>query len=126
MSKKEQDNLRGHRLLLRLKCVKLVQSGKSASEVARLHGQSPRAVSYWVTRFKQRGVDGLNDTRTHSGRKPRLTSAQMKKANRFVKGFQTKSKPVTGIILSKYIRDTFGVTLTLRQCQRIIKALPNG
>src|SRR5450631_4230486 len=86
-----QRHLRQERLLLRLKCVKLVQNGKSASEVARLHRQSPRAVSYWVTRFKLNGVEGLEDTRTRSGRKSRLNPSQLKKVGSFARNFHRTS-----------------------------------
>jgi transposase len=120
--KRRKDTLQ-QRLLLRLKCVKLIQNGKSASEVARLHGQSSRAVSYWAMRFKQHGIEGLKDARSRSGRKSRLDPSQTKTMEAFVMQSRKKSSPITGNLLSKYIKDTFGISLTVRQCERIIKRI---
>jgi transposase len=121
--KQKLDAGRQWRLRLRLKCVKLVQNGKSASEVARLHSLSPRAVSYWVTRFQLHGIEGLTDARIRSGRKSRLNRSQMKNVESFLKIFRKQSNPITGIILSTFLRDTFGLSYTVQQCRRIIKKL---
>jgi transposase len=110
------------RLLHRLHSIALVLSGLSASEAARLYGDSPRAVAYWVTRYKQRGLEGLQEE-SRPGRPSRLNPSQTEKLRGFLKQSRKRSQKVTANVLSKYIKQTFGVTLTIRQCWRILKRL---
>jgi transposase len=110
------------RLLHRLHCVALVNHGLSASEVARAFGDSPRAVAYWVTRFKKVGIDGLREE-AKPGRPSKLNSSQMKKLQTFLKRPHGGSPPITAEKVSAYISNEFGVFLTLRQCWRILKRL---
>jgi len=110
------------RLLHRLHAVTLVLSGLSASEVGRIYDDSPRAVSYWVTRFKAAGVEGLNEE-TRPGRPSRLNQSQMKKLQTFLNGVALTSKKEKAEALSKYIAKEFRVALTVRQCLRIVDQL---
>jgi transposase len=110
------------RLLHRLHSIALVLSGLSASEAARLYGDSPRAVAYWVTRYKQRGLEGLQEE-SRPGRPSRLNPSQTERLRMFLKQSRKRSQKVTANVLSKYIKQTFGVTLTIRQCWRILKRL---
>jgi transposase len=100
----------------------LVVNGLSASEVGRIFGDSPRAVAYWVTRFKRDGLDGLRDE-TRPGRPPKLNPVQMQQLQLFVKQSRAKSRLVKAQTVSEYISKQFGITLTLRQCWRILKRL---
>ena len=45
----------------RLYGVLLVAQGMTCPEVARLLGDAPRSVVYWVHRFDQQGLDGLSE-----------------------------------------------------------------
>ena len=110
------------RLLHRVHCVALVYFGLSASEVARAFGDSPRAVSYWVTRFKKDGLNGLHDE-DNRGRPSKLNSDQKKKLLSFIQQSRAKAQTVKPEMLSKYITNEFGVVLTTRQCFRILKRL---
>lgn len=110
------------RLLHRLHCVALVCNGYSASEVGRIFGDSPRAVAYWVTRFKKDGMDGLREE-TRSGRPSKLNPSQMKKLQTFLKQSHARSQPVKAQTLSEFIIKQFGIVLTIRQCWRILKRL---
>jgi len=110
------------RLLHRLHCVALVNHGCSASEVARIFDDSPRAVSYWVTRFKKKGVDGLREE-AKPGRPSKLNPSQMKKLQTFLQKSCGESPPITAETVSAYISKEFDVFLTLRQCWRILKRL---
>ncbi len=116
--------LRGHsshdRLLHRLHSVVLVAHGLSASEVARIYGDSPRAVSYWVKRFNKDGAEGLEEE-VRPGRPSKLGQAQMNQVRRYVERYRTESKRLNAQLLSDYIIRGFGVKLTLRQCWRILK-----
>jgi len=110
------------RLLHRLHCVTLVVNGFSASEVGRIFGDSPRAVAYWVTHFKKDGIDGLWDE-SRPGRPSKLNPSQMKRLQTFVKQSHARSRPVKAQTLSEYISKQFGISLTPRQCWRILRRL---
>ena len=110
------------RLLHRPHCVVLVNHGFSASEVGRIFADSPRAVSYWVTRFKKDGIDGLREE-TRPGRPSKLNPSQIKKLKAFLKQSRAESQSVKPETLSEYISNEFGVVLTSRQCYRILKRL---
>jgi transposase len=110
------------RLLHRLHCVALVAYGLSASEVARIFDDSPRAVAYWVKRFKTHNLAGLEEE-SRPGRPPKLNPAQMNKLQLFLKRSQADSQPVKADTLAVYILKEFGIVLTTRQCWRILKRL---
>ena len=110
------------RLLHRLHSVALVLSGLSASETARIYGDSPRAVAYWVTQFKKDGLDGLHEE-TRPGRPSKLNQSQLKKLQTLLNKSATKSKSVKAEILAEYISKEFGIVLTVRQCWRIVNRL---
>lgn len=118
------DALRGssvsERQLHRLHSIALVLAGYSASQAARLYGDSPRAVAYWVERYKEGGLAGLNEE-SRPGRPPRLNDAQMQKVQAFVKDRRKRSEPINADVIAKYIEITFGITFTIRQCWRILK-----
>jgi len=104
------------RLSHRLHCVALVLHGSSASEVARIFGDSPRAVAYWVKWFQSRGIDGLKEE-SRSGRPSKLNATQAKDVQQFI----SCSKRLKAETLSEHIEKTYGISLTVRQCSRILK-----
>lgn len=108
------------RLLHRLHCVVLALNGFSASESARICGDSPRAVAYWVRRFKQGGIEGLKEE-SRPGRPPRLNDAQLKKVQTYLTEAGAQSKLVNAEMLSAFILKQFKIFLTPRQCLRILK-----
>jgi len=110
------------RLLHRLHSVVLVFNGLSASEAARMYGDSPRAVAYWVTRFKEDGIEGLQEE-VGRGRPSRLNADQWKKVQIFVNQSTAKSKPLNGQAVSAFLLAEFEIALTPRQCWRILKQL---
>ena len=107
------------RILHRLHSVALVLSGRSASEAARIYGDSPRAVAYWVTRFEKQGIRGLGED-SRPGRPTKLKSLQTKKVRAYLNKSRERSQPVSAKALQQYIKQGFGVTLTTRQCLRIL------
>jgi transposase len=120
------ETLRGdssrERLLHRLHSVALVLSGLSASEAARIYGDSPRAVAYWVTQFKKDGLDGLHEE-SRPGRPSKLNQSQLNKVQLFLNKSAEKSKSVKAEILAEYISKEFRIVLTVRQCWRIVNRL---
>lgn len=111
------------RFLHRLHCTVLVATGQlSASAVARIYGDTPRAVAKWVVRFGTHGLGGLREEQ-RSGRPSTLSAAQTGKLARFVGERRAKSQPVTGPLLADFIERSFAVRLTVRQCWRILKKM---
>ena len=110
------------RVLHRLHCVTLVLSGLSSSEVARIYDDSPRAVAYWVERFKRDGLQGLHEN-ARPGRPAKLNQSQLKKLQTFLSKHPEKPNSIKAEILAEYISKEFDVTLTVRQCWRIVDRL---
>lgn len=126
MNTKTLATLRGEtareRTLHRLHSVVLVIFGLSSKEVAKAYGDSPRAVAYWVTQYKRRGVAGLKG-KTSPGRTPRLTEAQTKSLRSALTREEKMGRRVDGAWLQVQITKSFGVSYTDRQCRRILKQL---
>lgn len=108
----------------RLHGVLLVAQGMTCPEVARLLGDAPRSVEYWVHRFEKRGLGGLTEGE-RSGRPSRLNEEQIKEINRVL-----REKPSDagmrvnlwdGKTLSAWIEKAFGIGLGVRQCQRLLR-----
>jgi transposase len=110
------------RLLHRAHCVVLVLYGLSASEVARIFGDSPRAVAYWVKQFQNDGMKGLGED-SRPGRPSKLTTEQKRRLEAFIKRSRAKSKGVNAEALSRFILHEYGVILTIRQCLRILRRI---
>jgi transposase len=110
------------RLLHRLHSVTLVLNGLSSSETGRIYGDSPRAVAYWVKRYKKDGLQGLHEE-SRPGRPSKLNPSQLKKVQTFLNKSAARSKSVKAVILAEYISKEFGIVLTVRQCWRIVNRL---
>src|SRR5215470_19360659 len=93
----------------RLHGVLLVAHGVTCPEVAALLGDAPRSVEYWVHRFQQKGLSGLQEGE-HAGRPRRLDEKQMEAINRALRG-----KPSDGKTLSAWIGKEYGIQLGVRQ-----------
>jgi len=110
----------------RLHAVLLVAQGVSCPEVARLLGDAPRTVEYWVHRFEEDGLYGLVDGE-RAGRPSRLDDAQFEEIGRVVRGSPLEAGLTTatwdGKSLGAFIESQFGVSLGPRQCQRIFRQL---
>ena len=108
----------------RLHGVLLVAQGMTCPEVARLLGDAPRSVEYWVHRFQKRGFGGLTESE-RSGRPSRLNKAQIKEINRVLRDKPSNAGMRVnlwdGKTLSAWIEKTCGVKLGVRQCQRLFR-----
>jgi transposase len=126
VTKEILSHLRGssphERFLHRLHSTVLVLKGFSAVEIAEIFDDSPRAVAYWARRFKQSGTDGLKEI-ARPGRPSKLNSAQIRKVQRFVEKTKGKTQKENAEMLSAYIRKEFKISLTPRQCWRILNRL---
>src|SRR3984893_1368013 len=68
----------------RLHGVLLVAQGMTCPDVARLLGDAPRSVEYWVHRYQSQGLAGLTEGE-RSGRPRRLSEKQLEAVNRMLR-----------------------------------------
>lgn len=103
----------------KLRSVRYVLGGLSTVAVGLKYGDSQRAVSNWVQRFKKNGLKGLEEA-PRSGRPSTLNPTQMKKLKAFVSATRARSEVVSGQLLADFIKKSFGVALTRQQGRRIL------
>jgi transposase len=112
------------RYVHRLHAILLVSSGVSCQQVAELLGEDRRTLQRWVRRFEADGLEGLREGE-HPGRPSTLTERQWEKLKRDLSR-RPKSMGVVlfrwdGKLLAAHLQEKYGVTLGLRQCQRILR-----
>lgn len=110
----------------RLHAILLVARGMTARQVAELLGDAPRTVQYWVKRFQDQGLTGLEDS-NRPGRPARLTHQQLAQIAaalpRDPKIVGVAADSWDGHALSDYVRHRYRVSLGVRQCQRVLRGL---
>ena len=110
----------------RLHGVLLVAQGMTCPQVARLLGDAPRSVEYWVRRYQVQGLAGLAEGE-RPGRRRRLNEEQIAAINRVVRNKPSDAGMRVnlwdGKTLSAWIEKTYGIQLRVRQCQRLFRQL---
>jgi transposase len=110
----------------RLHGVLLVAQGLTCPEVGQLLGDSPRTVVNWVQRFESRGLASLSEGE-RPGRPSRLNEAQLARVEAALRDSPSKFDLPTemwdGPTLSEFLRSELGVSLKVRQCQRLFRQL---
>lgn len=110
----------------RLHGVLLVAQGMTCPEVARLLGDAPRSVEYWVHHFDAEGLAGLAEG-DRSGRPRRLEEKHLQEIHRVVRGKPRDAGMRVnlwdGKTLSAWIEKTYDIQLGVRQCQRLFRQL---
>jgi len=110
----------------RLHAVLLAIDGRSPYQVAELLGDAPRSVYNWIALFSSEGLQGLREEK-RPGRPKRLTEKQVRKLERDLIKSPTDfgyAEPIwDGTLLSHHVEQTFGVSLGVRQCQRVFHDL---
>jgi transposase len=110
----------------RLHGVLLVAEGMSCREAATTLGDSPGTVVNWVRRFERSGFAGLSD-REGRGRRSRLGAAKMGQVEAALRkspaDYGLPAQLWDGPLLSAFVQKQFGVTLRVRQCQRLFRRL---
>src|ERR1700693_5454145 len=110
----------------RLHGVLLVAQGLTCPEVGRLLGDAPRTVEYWVNSFEQQGLAGLWEGE-RPGRPKRLSEARMQQIDAVLRK-TPREAGLSGTLwdgktLAVWIEQQYGVSLGVRQCQRIFRQL---
>jgi transposase len=110
----------------RLHGVLLVAEGLACRQVADLLGDSPGTVGNWVHRFIERGLAGLAEV-DRPGRPARLSPEQLWEIDQLLRGTPgevgLEANLWDGPALAALIERRYGVSLGVRQCQRLFRQL---
>jgi transposase len=110
----------------RLHGLLLVAQGMSGHEVARLLGDSPRTVAYWIRRFQEDGLAGIADSE-RPGRPRKLNEEQIEVIDTALRkkpsDFNLSGNHWEGKTLSAFIQKEWDLDLGVRQCQRLFRRL---
>lgn len=110
----------------RLHGILLVCSGLSCNEVAKLFGQSPRTVQYWISRFEDSGFAGLQDT-PRPGRPAAMDEGIIQSLGQDLRRSPRElgyaQNLWDGKLLSHHLTQKFRIHLGIRQCQRLFRQM---
>jgi len=110
----------------RLHVILHVLQGASSYEVAKLYGHSPRTVQYWIHRLLSYGLRGLWD-KEHPGRPGKLSEKEQEtlrnEIRRSLRELGYVQNLWDGPLLSHHLKEHYGITLSIRQCQRLFHRL---
>lgn len=110
----------------RLHGLLLITAGHSAGQVAELFGEDRRTVQRWIKTFESNGLDGLREGE-RPGRPKSLDARQWtglgKDLRRSPADFGYPAGLWDGKLLSTHLQERYGVTLGVRQCQRLFRQL---
>jgi transposase len=110
----------------RLHGVLLVAEGLTCPEVARLLGDAPRTVEYWVNSFEHEGLAGLREG-DRPGRPRRLSQERVQQIEAALRKTPREAglggNLWDGKTLAAWIEKQYGVSLGVRQCQRMFRQL---
>jgi len=110
----------------RLHGLLLVSGGRSCNEVGALFGEAATTIQRWVRKFEESGFAGLREgertgrPRALDDRSWRRIEADLRKAPQ---AFGLQANLWDGPVLSEHLRRSYGITLGVRQCQRMFKQM---
>jgi len=110
----------------RLHAILMVAQGISCHQTAKMLGDSPRTVAYWVKRFEAEGLSGLADA-DRPGRPSKLNEKQIQQIETALRlhpsEYDLAGNLWDGKMLSHFIKQEFDIELGVRQCQRLFRRL---
>jgi transposase len=110
----------------RLHGVLLVAQGLTCPAVAGLLGDAPRTVEYWVNSFERQGLAGLREGE-RPGRPKRLSDERMGQIDAILRKTPREAglsgNLWDGKTLATWIEQQYGLSLGVRQCQRMFRQL---
>lgn len=110
----------------RLHGVLLVATGQSCGEVAGLFGEDARTIQRWISRFEKHGFDGLREGE-RPGRPRALEARRWQRLSRDLRRspreFGHAQNLWDGKLLSEHVKRRYGVSLGVRQCQRMFNRM---
>lgn len=110
----------------RLHGLLLITAGQSSQEIAELFGENRRTVQRWVNTFEAHGLDGLREGE-RPGRPKTIDPRQWTSLGKDLRRSPTEFGYVAGLwdgkLLSEHLRTRYGVSLGVRQCQRLFRQM---
>lgn len=110
----------------RLHGVLLVAQGMTCPAAAKLLGDAPRSVEYWVRGFEEEGLAALREGE-RSGRPRRLSEKQLQAVNAVLRHMPREvglgGNLWDGKTLAAWIERKYEISLGVRQCQRLFRQL---
>ena len=112
------------RFIRKVTIVNLMLNGSKASEISASCGETTRTLTSWMKQVDEKGFDSLRPKK-QPGRPNRLSEEQKEEIKDAVAsdpsgyGFNVWDGPS----LSAFIRDRYGISLGVRQCQRLLHGL---
>lgn len=112
------------RFHFRVFAVNMVLSGCSASQIGAMAGVSKVTVTGWVKTADEQGFDALR-SKGHKGASPKLTQEQLNEIDTVLQSDSKEHgyKNWDGPSLAAYIKSKYGISLCVRQCQRLFHKL---
>ena len=112
------------RYYFRVFSVNFVLNGMSAADVAEIAGVSRSTVSGWVKAVDEKGFEALKSHKP-GGRKAKLTADQKSEIDSVLQKEPSEFgyKVWDGPTMSAYIKKTYDIELSTRQCQRLFHEL---
>jgi transposase len=120
------ENSADARFLHRLHCVFLVRYGLGCSTVAKWFNYSPSTVARWVSHYNKFGVEGLKDA-VKPGRPKVLNHDQLNRLRESIArspryaGYANAEWD--GKCLQHHLETRYEISLSIRQCQRLLRQL---
>ncbi len=122
----EISRTREGRYFHRLHVVLYVLNGANSYEAARIYGDSPRAIEYWVHRLVTRGLAGLWEG-DRPGRPSRLSPSDRDRLRNDIRRSPRElgydQNLWDGLLLSHHLAKDYTISLSVRQCQRLFHRL---
>jgi len=110
----------------RLHGLLLVSSGRSCNEVGTLFGEAATTVQRWVRRFEESGFAGLREGE-RTGRPRSLDERSWRRIETDLRkspeAFGLQANLWDGPVLSEHLQRNYGITLGVRQCQRMFRQM---
>ncbi|MDA9982071.1 helix-turn-helix domain-containing protein [Gammaproteobacteria bacterium] len=110
----------------RLHGLLLITAGQSSQQIAELFGEDRRTVQRWVNTFEAQGLDGLREGE-RPGRPKTIDARQWVLLGKDLRRSPTEFGYAAGLwdgkLLSEHLHAHYGVTLGVRQCQRLFRQM---
>ena len=115
---------RDQRYLYRLVSLLLMAEGIAPQRLAEMLGESDRTLERWRRLYLEEGVDALREE-SSPGRPPKLSRDQLASLRselaRPPRLLGYDADRWRGRLLQEHLRELYGVEISLRQCQRLLK-----
>lgn len=126
--RKEINRSRESRYDHRLHALLLVAQGMKVKMAAGYLGDAPRTIQHWVRMYEAQGFPGIKEE-GRSGRPARLSPDNLEMIaealSQSPEELGLASPEWDGKVLADFIQNRFQIFLSIRQCQRLLRAFEN-